>query len=90
VSLNHVQYRILYSFHTDSEGGGSEERTTGERQPARFHPSNGGRPLVRKTVAVLAHSLVKEGKVPSDEIDKALERMTKFAAAPKRHTYAEE
>ena len=33
VSLNHVQYRILYSFHTESDA-------TGQRRP---RPSNGGR-----------------------------------------------
>jgi hypothetical protein len=45
---------------------------------------------VRRTVAVLAHGLVKEDKVPDEEIERALARMRKFAAAPERHTFAEE
>jgi hypothetical protein len=49
-----------------------------------------GAAVVRRTIAVLAHGLVKEGKVPGDEIEKALMRMRKFAAAPKQHTLAEE
>jgi hypothetical protein len=45
---------------------------------------------VRRTVAVLAHGFVKEDKVPGEEIDRALAHMRKFAAAPERHTFAEE
>jgi len=45
---------------------------------------------VRRTVAVLAPGLINEDKVPGEEIDRALGRMRKFAAAPERHTLAEE
>jgi hypothetical protein len=44
---------------------------------------------VCRTVAVLARGLVKEDKVPDEEIERALARMRKFAAAPERHTFAE-
>lgn len=39
--------------------------------------------------AVISHGIVKEDKVPPKEIDKAIERMKKFEADPKAHTYEE-
>lgn len=39
--------------------------------------------------AVLSHGLVKERAVPPVEIDRAIERKTRFARNPKRHTYEE-
>ncbi len=88
VSLNHVQYRILYSFHTEADR--SEGRKTVKRGSVKHRSKDSGQPVVRRTVAVLAHGLVKEDKVPGEEIDRALARMRKFAAAPERHTLAEE
>ena len=90
VSLNHVQYRILYSFHTESDADRSEGPKTVSRGSVKHRPKKSGQPVVRRTVAVLAHGLVKEGKVPGEEIERALARMRKFAAAPERHTFAEE
>ncbi|MBV8885159.1 MAG: type II toxin-antitoxin system RelE/ParE family toxin [Chroococcidiopsidaceae cyanobacterium CP_BM_RX_35] len=40
--------------------------------------------------AILAHGLVKERRVPPDEIDRAVERRKKFESNPERHTYKEE
>lgn len=40
--------------------------------------------------AVLAHGLVKESRVPENEIELALERKRKFQANPEAHTYYEE
>jgi len=90
VSLNHIQYRILYSFHTESDSDRSERPKTTKRGPVKQRPKDSGRPVVRRTVAVLAHGLVKEDKVPGQEIDRAIARMRKFAADPARHTLAEE
>jgi phage-related protein len=43
-----------------------------------------------QNVAVLAHSIVKPGsEVDADEIETAIERMKKFKANPKLHTYEE-
>jgi hypothetical protein len=39
--------------------------------------------------AVVSHGIVKEDKVPSKEIDKAIERMEKFQRNPDIHTYKE-
>jgi hypothetical protein len=90
VSLNHVQYRILYSFHAGADTDRSEGPKTVKRGPVKHRPKGSGKPVVRRTVAVLAHGLVKEDKVSGEEIDRALARMRKFAAAPERHTFAEE
>ena len=38
----------------------------------------------------LSHGLVKEGKVPPKEIDRAIERREKFDRAFEQHTYIEE
>jgi Phage derived protein Gp49-like (DUF891) len=89
VSLNHIQYRILYAFHTASATDGSEAPGTVKRGSLQHRFKDSVQPIVRRTVAVLAHGLVKEDRVPSEEIDKALARMRKFAAAPKRHTMEE-
>jgi len=43
-----------------------------------------------RTVAVLSHGLVKERRVPSKEIELAVERKNRFQAAPEAHTYREE
>jgi phage-related protein len=40
-----------------------------------------------RQAAVISHGIVKESKVPSREIDRALVRMNKFKADPKRHTH---
>jgi phage-related protein len=42
------------------------------------------------TAAVLSHGIVKESAVPPKEIDKAMERKTRFEANPVKHTYAKE
>lgn len=38
---------------------------------------------------VLSHGLTKEREVPASEIERAIQRRTKFVANPKRHTYRE-
>jgi phage-related protein len=40
--------------------------------------------------AVVSHGVVKEGAVPPNEIDRAIERKRRFEANPARHTYREE
>jgi hypothetical protein len=40
----------------------------------------------QQLAAVVSHGLTKEQQVPPREIDKAIERMKKFEANPKRHT----
>jgi len=40
-----------------------------------------------QTAAVLTHGLVKEGKVPSADIELALRRLQMFALDPQKHTY---
>lgn len=42
-----------------------------------------------RTVAVLAHGLVKERRVPPQEIDRAVQRRQRFERAPSQHTYTE-
>jgi len=39
--------------------------------------------------AVVSHGLVKERAVPPKDIDRAIERMRRFEANPKKHTYEE-
>ena len=39
--------------------------------------------------AVISHGIIKEAKVPSKEIDRAIERMKKFIQDPEAHTYEE-
>jgi hypothetical protein len=41
-------------------------------------------------VAVVSHGIVKEQKVPSKEIDRAVERKKRFMANPQRHTFKPE
>ena len=43
-----------------------------------------------RSIAILAHGLVKERRVPPREIDVAVERKRRFAAQPDSHTYHEE
>lgn len=42
-----------------------------------------------QAVAVLAHALTKEAKVPDVEIERAIQRKEAFESDPKRHTYDE-
>jgi Phage derived protein Gp49-like (DUF891) len=65
VSLSRVQYRILYSFHTESDADRSAGPKAVKRGSARLRPNDGIEPVVRRTVAVLAHSLVKQDKFPA-------------------------
>jgi hypothetical protein len=41
------------------------------------------------TAAIISHGLVKERLVPSSDIDAAIERLKKFSADPRKHTYQE-
>jgi len=43
-----------------------------------------------RQVAILAHSLTKEDKVPEAEIERAIRRKKLFEANPKAHTYESE
>ena len=43
-----------------------------------------------RNVAILAHGLVKEKEVPDADINRALERKTKFEQDPEKHTCREE
>jgi phage-related protein len=42
-----------------------------------------------QNVAILAHGLVKEDKVPKSDIDRAVRRKQAFESAPAAHTYEE-
>ena len=42
-----------------------------------------------QTVAILAHGLAKEKKVPAGMIDEAVRRKHRFEQAPEKHTYRE-
>jgi hypothetical protein len=78
-----------YSFHTRADAISAEGPKTAKRGSVKKWPPVEGQPVVRRTNAVLAHGLVKEDKVPGEELDRALARMRKFAASPERHTLAE-
>ncbi len=41
----------------------------------------------RQLAVVVSHGLTKERQVPPREIDRAIERMKKFEANPKQHTF---
>ena len=43
-----------------------------------------------RATAVLSHGVVKEDRVPPNEIDRAAERKRQFDHDPTRHTFAEE
>jgi hypothetical protein len=43
--------------------------------------------FVGKDVVVLSQGITKEGEVPNVEINRATERMKKFEADPRAHTY---
>jgi len=43
-----------------------------------------------KDVAILAHGLTKEAKVPKQDIERAIERKASFVEDPERHSYQEE
>ena len=42
-----------------------------------------------KNVAILAHALTKEDKVPDIDVDRAIERRRLYERDPKKHTYTE-
>jgi Phage derived protein Gp49-like (DUF891) len=72
ISLNHIQYRLLYAFSTRSSSGRKKDVTVN-----------------RRTIAVVAHGITKEGRVPDQEIERALRRMRKFTADSVSHTFME-
>ena len=41
-------------------------------------------------VAILAHALTKEGKIPEADIERACRRKEAFTRDPARHTYEDE
>jgi phage-related protein len=43
-----------------------------------------------RNIAIVAHGLTKEDKVPDSDIDRAIARRRLFAANPKEHTYESE
>lgn len=93
VSLNHVQYRLLYSFST-SKGPDREDdaKVVGPKTSEKKGDAtkgSGDAPASRQTVAVVAHGITKEDKVPDEEIERALRRMRKFTADPVPHTFTE-
>ena len=42
-----------------------------------------------RNVAILAHSLTKEGAIPAVDMERALKRKRLFEASPEVHTYEE-
>lgn len=42
-----------------------------------------------RTAAVLSHGVIKEDRVPANEIDRAINRKYQFNGHPARHTFAE-
>ncbi len=42
-----------------------------------------------REVAILAHGLTKEDKVPNNDIERAIQRKRQYEADPKKHTYQE-
>jgi phage-related protein len=87
ISLNHVQYRILYAFHTETQVVREAEAKTIRKGSTRKGRTE--EPAAHRTIAVVAHGITKEDKVPDEEIDRALVRMRKFATDPGRHTHVE-
>src|SRR4051794_40661670 len=73
ISLNHVQYRILYAFHTETQSVREAEAKTIKKGSTRKGRTEG--PTARRTIAVVAHGITNEGKVPDEEINRALVRM---------------
>jgi len=43
-----------------------------------------------RNVAILAHALMKEDKIPAVDIERALKRKREFERDPEGHTYAED
>jgi hypothetical protein len=43
-----------------------------------------------RTAAVLSHGVIKEDRVPANEIDRAINRKYQFNGHPTRHTFAED
>ena len=43
-----------------------------------------------KVAAVISHGITKEDKIPSKEIDRAIQRKRKFEADPQAHTHIED
>jgi phage-related protein len=87
MSLNHVQYRILYAFHTETRDVPKAEIRTAKTGSVK--QSRGKQQLPRRTIAVLAHGIIKEGRVPDEEIDRARVGMERFASDPAGHTHRE-
>jgi hypothetical protein len=87
ISLNHVQYRILYAFHTEVQTVPGAEAKIIKKGSAK--KGRGEELTAHRTIAVVAHGITKEGRVPDEEINRALVRMRKFAADPRRHTHVE-
>jgi hypothetical protein len=87
ISLNHVQYRILYAFHTEMQTvRGAEAKTI---KQGSIKKKRGEEPTAHRTIAVVAHGITKEGRVPDEEIDRAFVRIRKFATDPRRYTHVE-
>ena len=93
ISLNHVQYRLLYGFSITAERDVSDEAglagpTKAERK-SHATKGSGTAAKARRSVAVVAHGITKEKCVPDEEIDRAVIRMKKFTKNPKAHTFTE-
>ena len=92
IALNRIQYRVLYGFQSETTGEEKVRRPAAEkRKPKEGAGGREGRKdqAARRTIAVLAHGLTKEGRVPDEEIDRAALRLNKFRSNPGRHTYTE-
>ncbi len=92
ISLEHVQYRLLYGLHTEAEAEVDQDarRKVTETRPAKKGTATKKHrktPFVRRTIAVVAHAITKEDSVPEEEINRAVRRMNKFQSNPGRHTY---
>jgi phage-related protein len=93
VGLNHGQYRLLYGFFTgkgpEREDDAKVIKPKSSRKGAATPKGYRDDPASRQAVAVVAHGITKEGKVPDEEIERALRRMSDYRADPVRHTFAE-
>jgi phage-related protein len=87
ISLNHVQYRVLYAFHTETQAVREAEAKAIKKGSTKKGRTE--EPTAHRTIAVVAHGITKEAEVPDEEIDRARARMRKFAADPRRHTHVE-
>jgi phage-related protein len=93
IGLNHVQYRLLYGFFTEKDPEREDDakviRPKSSRKGATTPKGHRDDPASRQTVAVVAHGITKEGKVPDEEIERALRRMSDYKTDPVRHTFVE-